>query len=78
VMIFEGNAPNTLLAVLATFVAIGVTCVLTFVILRYGPRILSAIGRVGIMAMTRVLGLILAAVGVQFVIDGILGAFPIH
>jgi multiple antibiotic resistance protein len=78
VMIFEGSAPNTLLAVIATFVAIGVTTVATFFILRYGPRILASLGRVGIMAMTRVLGLILAAVGVQFVIDGILGAFPLH
>jgi multiple antibiotic resistance protein len=78
VMIFEGTAPNTLLAVIATFVAIGATTVATYVILRYGPRILASVGRVGIMAMTRVLGLILAAVGVQFVIDGILGAFPLH
>jgi multiple antibiotic resistance protein len=78
VMIFEGSSPNTLLAVIATFVAIGVTAVATFFILRYGPRILSAMGRVGIMAMTRVLGLILAAVGVQFVINGIVGAFAMH
>lgn len=77
VMIFEGSAPDTLLATVATFVAIGVTTVATFFILRYGPRILDSIGRVGIMAMTRVLGLILAAVGVQFVINGILGAFSI-
>jgi multiple antibiotic resistance protein len=78
VMIFEGSAPDTLLAVIATFVAIGVTTVATYFILRYGPRILGSMGRVGIMAMTRVLGLILAAVGVQFVVNGILGAFPIH
>ncbi len=78
VMIFEGSAPDTLLATVATFVAIGVTCVATFFILRYGPRILESLGRVGIMAMTRVLGLILAAVGVQFVVEGILGAFAGH
>jgi multiple antibiotic resistance protein len=77
VMIFEGGAPNTALAVVATFVAIGITTVATFFILRYGPRILDSVGRVGIMAMTRVLGLVLAAVGVQFVINGILGAFAI-
>jgi multiple antibiotic resistance protein len=77
VMIFEGSAPDTLLALIATFVAIGVTTIATFFILRYGPRILNSVGRVGIMAMTRVLGLVLAAVGVQFVISGILGAFSI-
>ncbi len=78
VMIFEGSAPDTLLAVVATFVAIAVTTVATFFILRYGPRILNSVGRVGLMAMTRVLGLVLAAVGVQFVINGILGAFSIR
>jgi multiple antibiotic resistance protein len=78
VMIFEGSAPDTLLAILATFVAIGVTTVATFFVLRYGPRIVASIGRVGIMAMTRVLGLVLAAVGVQFVVNGIWGAFAIR
>jgi len=76
VMIYEGNATNTPLAILATFVAIGVTTAATFVILRYGQPILGALGRVGVMAMTRVLGLLLAAVGVQFVINGILATFP--
>ena len=76
VMIFEGNAPNNAIAIVATFVAIAITTVATFFILRYGPRILNSIGRVGIMALTRVLGLVLAAVGVQFVIDGIFAAFP--
>jgi multiple antibiotic resistance protein len=72
VMIYEGNAGNDPLIVLATFVAIVITCAVTFVILRYGDGILRSMGRVGVMAMTRVLGLILAAVGVQFVIDGVL------
>jgi multiple antibiotic resistance protein len=76
VMIYEGSASNTPLAVLATFVAIAVTTAATFLILRWGQPILRAFGRVGVMAMTRVLGLLLAAVGVQFVITGILGTFP--
>ncbi|HXW66679.1 MAG TPA: MarC family protein [Thermoplasmata archaeon] len=76
VMIFEGNASNNPVAIVATFVAIAITTVATFFILRYGPRILGSFGRVGIMALTRVLGLVLAAVGVQFVINGIFAAFP--
>ncbi|MGB6501744.1 MAG: MarC family protein [Thermoplasmata archaeon] len=72
VMIYEGNAGNDPIIVIATFVAILITSALTFVILRYGDGIFRSLGRVGVMAMTRVLGLILAAVGVQFVIDGIL------
>ena len=74
VMIYEGNAGNDPLIVVATFIAILITAALTFVILRYGDRILRSFGRVGVMAMTRVLGLILAAVGVQFVLDGVSSA----
>ena len=48
---------------------------LTFVILTYGQGILRRLGRVGVMAMTRVLGLLLAAVGVQFVVNGVLAIF---
>lgn len=76
VMIYEGNASSTPLAILATFVAIAITTAATFFILRYGQPIFRSLGRVGVMAMTRVLGLLLAAVGVQFVIDGITATFP--
>jgi multiple antibiotic resistance protein len=76
VMIYEGSASNTPLAVLATFVAIAITTAATFFILRWGQPILNRLGRVGVMAMTRVLGLLLAAVAVQFAINGILASFP--
>jgi multiple antibiotic resistance protein len=76
VMIYEGNAGSDPFIIVATFVAIGIVTVLTYFIFRYGQRILRSVGRVGVMAMTRVLGLLLAAVGVQFVANGILGLFP--
>ncbi|MCI4365131.1 MAG: MarC family protein [Thermoplasmata archaeon] len=76
VMIYEGNAGGDPWVIVATFVAIGVSTTLTYIIFRYGQRILRSLGRVGVMAMTRVLGLVLAAVGVQFVANGILGLFP--
>jgi multiple antibiotic resistance protein len=76
VMIYEGNASNSPAAIAVTFVAIAVTTAATFIVLKFGQPILRALGRVGVMAMTRVLGLLLAAVGVQFVITGILASFP--
>jgi multiple antibiotic resistance protein len=76
VMIYEGNSGSDPFVIIATFVAIGVATALSYVIFRYGQRILRVVGRVGVMAMTRVLGLVLAAVGVQFVANGILGLFP--
>ncbi len=76
VMIFEGSAGSDPFVIVATFVAILVTAIATFLIFRFGQRILRALGRVGVMAMTRVLGLILAALGVQFVLTGLAAAVP--
>ncbi|HYA70211.1 MAG TPA: NAAT family transporter [Thermoplasmata archaeon] len=75
VMIYEGSAGNDSFMVVSVFLAIVVTTILTFFILKFGQRLMRYLGRTGIMAMTRVLGLLLAAVGVQFVINGIFGAF---
>ena len=76
VMIFEGNAGNDLLSVLATFIAIAITVAVTYIVLHYGPAIVRSIGRIGVMAITRVLGLLLAAVAVQFIANGVLGLLP--
>jgi len=76
VMIYEGNAGSDPFVIVATFVAILITTVATFFILRYGQAILRAMGRVGVMALTRVLGLLLAAVGVQFVLNGVIAIAP--
>jgi multiple antibiotic resistance protein len=76
VMIYEGTAGTDLLVIAATFVAIAVVCISAFIILHYGQRILRYVGRVGIMALSRVLGILLAAVGVQFVIYGVTAVLP--
>ncbi|MGD0250456.1 MAG: MarC family protein [Thermoplasmata archaeon] len=76
VMIYEGNAGNDPFLILATFVAIAITVIATFFIFRYGERILRVVGRVGLMAMARVLGLLLAAVGIQFVVNGVFALAP--
>ncbi len=76
VMIYEGSAAGNPWIIVATFVAILVTSSATYVILRFGSPILRRLGKTGIMAMTRVLGLILAALGVQFVINGVVSVAP--
>ncbi|MEM0129699.1 MAG: MarC family protein, partial [Thermoplasmata archaeon] len=71
VMIYAGGTVGSVTGILAALIAVIVTGTATFVIFRLGQRILDALGRVGVMALTRVLGLLLAAVAVQFVISGI-------
>jgi multiple antibiotic resistance protein len=81
VMIFEGTAGADPWAIAATFVAIAITVAATYVAFRFGEQIFSRLGRVGTIALSRVMGLLLAAVGIQFVITGvttILSTLPGH
>ena len=71
VMIYEGSAGSDLTQIGATFVGIAVVSVAAFFVLQYGQSIVRKIGRVGIMDVTRVMGLLLAAVAVQFVVTGV-------
>ncbi|HMA83303.1 MAG TPA: MarC family protein [Candidatus Thermoplasmatota archaeon] len=63
----EGNL-NELLIV---FASIFVTMFITFILLRNADKIFNKIGRVGSLAISRIMGLILAAVAVQFLVNGI-------
>ncbi|HEY0863034.1 MAG TPA: MarC family NAAT transporter [Lacunisphaera sp.] len=53
----------------------GIVCValLTYVVLRLSSRIVQFIGPVGVNAMTKIMGFLIMCMGVQFVVNGILG-----
>jgi multiple antibiotic resistance protein len=55
--------------------AIFLTCLLTYLILRASGRVLNLLGQTGINVLTRLMGLLLAVISVQFVIDGIKEVF---
>jgi multiple antibiotic resistance protein len=57
-------------------VAVAVATVSTYFILRYGQRIIRALGKIGVVAITRVMGLLLAAVAVQFILNGLIALAP--
>jgi len=63
----EGNLKELMIV----FASIFVTMFITYVLLRNADKIFSKIGRVGSLAISRIMGLILAAVAVQFLINGI-------
>jgi multiple antibiotic resistance protein len=50
--------------------------ILTFLILRSGVWVAKFLGRTGINVVVRIMGLILAAVAMQFIIDGALETMP--
>ena len=51
--------------------AIFLTSLACYLILRESGRLLQVLGQTGINVLTRLMGLLLAVVAVQFVIDGI-------
>lgn len=74
VMVYVGNAQGNLTEIAGLFVAILAVTLVSFAILHFGRGIFRYLGRVGITAIIRVMGLLLGAVAVQFVINGVLGA----
>lgn len=58
----------------AVFLAILATMLATLLILHFAGRIFRRLGRIGTLVITRVMGLLLTALAVQFMINGVIGA----
>jgi len=57
--------------------AIFAACLVNFVVLKYSEIINHRLGQEGISALGKIMGLIVCAIAVQFVITGLRAAFPI-
>ncbi len=57
--------------------AIIVTMALSLLVLRVGERLVRRMGQTGIRVMTRIMGLLLAAIAVQFVLTGVRDALKV-
>jgi multiple antibiotic resistance protein len=60
---------------LVVYAAVVTTGVVTYVVLHLGEPLFEQLGKTGIRVMTRIMGLILAAIAVQFVFSGVKEAF---
>ncbi|OOG22011.1 MarC family transcriptional regulator [Thioalkalivibrio denitrificans] len=67
-MASAGHAPPVMAALVVVVVLV---LGLTLLALRFAPVIIGALGETGINVVNRLLGLILAALAVQFVLDGV-------
>lgn len=63
----EGDMLDLVIVIFSVFA----TMLITYTLLRNADKIFNRIGRVGSLAISRIMGLILAAVAVQFLINGI-------
>lgn len=55
--------------------AVILVAVITYITLRLGERLVEVMGQTGIRVMTRIMGLLLAAVATQFILTGIRDSF---
>lgn len=69
-MVLAGEA-KTITHTAVVYGAILLTAVVTYVTLLLGERLVALIGRTGIRVMTRIMGLLLAAVATQFILTGV-------
>lgn len=71
-MSFSAGSPiDVSLQVIAAF---GIVCLLTLVCFLAGEKIVTFLGRSAIKVVTRLMGLILAVIGIQMLIEGVGGA----
>jgi multiple antibiotic resistance protein len=70
-----GRAPRVLYAI-PVILSIAVTCVASYAMLRAAGRIARVLGVTGLSVMNRVIGLVIGAIAVQFIFDGLKDTFP--
>jgi multiple antibiotic resistance protein len=68
------SAESTFVEIVRVLTAFGLMCVITFIAFIGGQWLAKALGQNGIKVISRLMGLILAVVGVQMLIDSIRGA----
>jgi len=61
----------------ALWIAIFIACAINYMVLRFSERIYKIIGEEGLSAITRVMGLLVCAIGVQFIVTGLKAVFPV-
>lgn len=61
--------------ILTTIICFAVLCFITYLFFVYGEKLIAHLGESALNVVTRMMGLILAVIGIQMLVDGIIGAF---
>lgn len=79
VFMADASSPTVdLMKVIIVILAVLVTMLTSYVLLIYGDRISARMGRMGALAFSRVMGLILASIAVQIIIMGVFGVADLY
>jgi len=74
VVLFSSNSPSTL-RVGGLMVSVLIVMSAAYFILKVAPTVYRILGRTGLNVVTRIMGIIVTAIAVQFIINGVKGAF---
>lgn len=77
ILLLTSQAGGDMQKLLAIGVAIGVVFLVSFVVLYLGARLIALVGEGGVHIATRVMGIVLAALAVQYVLNGIAGYYKV-
>jgi len=64
------DSPDATFDFISIFIGIFATLIISFVLLRYADPLFNRMGKSGTMAFTRIMGLLLAAMAVEFILSG--------
>ena len=76
VILFSESAHGQPYLHFALLAAIGVMTLIIWLSFRYAPKIVNYFGETGLDVLTKIFGLITLALGIQFILTGLSGAFP--
>jgi len=72
ILVSETISAGEVLNFVSIFVAVGITVLITYLLLVRSHKVFALIGKSGAMAFTRVMGILLAAVAINFIYSGTL------
>jgi len=75
ILLLTSQAGGDMQKLIAIGVAIGIVFLVSLVVLYLGARLIALVGEGGVHIATRVMGIVLAALAVQYVLNGITGYY---
>lgn len=75
-VVLSGNVAS-LMQQFALWLAIFAACAVNYLVLRFSESIDKLLGKEGLTAMIKIMGLLVCSIGVQFIVNGLKAVFPV-